>query len=116
MLRLPRRLGHGEEAALEDHLEELRGRLFVMIGAVGVAFGYEILLPRAIHFLTNYDTTHFDNLIQAKPYYNFVVTILVGIVVIFQTPLVILGLVAIGVLSSRTLRKQRRLGYFITAA
>ena len=205
MVRVPRRLEHGEEATLEEHLEELRGRLFVMLGAVGVAtavayvfhnrvldwlnsplpagtrpvtlgiaepftttitvclyaglvmalpivlwqvwsffapaieakierkilflcmcsvalaaagvaFGYEILLPRAIHFLTNYDTTHFDNLIQAKPYYNFVVTILVGIVVIFQTPLVILGLVAIGVLSSRTLRKQRRLGYFITAA
>ena len=35
---------------------------------------------------------------------------------IFQTPLAILGLVAIGVLSSRTLRKQRRLGYLITAA
>jgi len=205
MVRLPRRLDHGEEATLAEHLEELRGRLFVMIGAVvvgtivayvfhdrildwldgplpkgmrlttlgvaepftvtitvclyaglvgalpvvlwqmwsffapavearierkvlalvlcsvvlgaaGVAFGYEILLPRAIHFLTNYDTSHFHNLIQAKPYYNFVVTILVGIVVIFQTPLAILGLVAIGVLSSRTLRKQRRLGYFITAA
>ena len=82
----------------------------------GLAFGYEILLPRAIHFLTNYDNEHFRHLIQAKPYYNFVVTILVGIVVIFQTPLVILGLVAIGVLSSRTLRKQRRLGYLITAA
>ena len=35
---------------------------------------------------------------------------------IFQTPLAILGLVAIGVLSSRTLRKQTRLGYLITAA
>lgn len=205
MVRLPRRLGHGEEAELAEHLEELRGRLFVIVGAVvvgtivayvfhnnvldwldhplpkgikpvtlgvaepftititvclyaglvaalpiilwqvwaffapavearlerkllalvlcsvvlgagGVAFGYELLLPRAIHFLTNYDTSHFHNLVQAKPYYNFVVTILVGIVVIFQTPLAILGLVAIGVLSSRTLRKQRRLGYFVTAA
>ena len=205
MLRLPRRLGHGEEATLAEHLDELRGRLIVIIctvvagtivayvfhdsvlewlnhplprgirpltlgvaepftititvclyaglvvalpvvlwqlwsffapavevrferkvlvlvacsvvlGAVGVWFGYEILLPRAIHFLTNYDASHFDNKVQAKPYYNFVVTILLGIVVIFQTPLAILGLVAIGVLSSRTLRKQRRLGYFITAA
>jgi sec-independent protein translocase protein TatC len=88
----------------------------VVLGAAGVAFGYELLLPRAIHFLTNYDKGHFNNLIQAKPYYNFVVAILVGIIVIFQTPLAILGLVAIGVLSSRTLRKQRRLGYFITAA
>lgn len=205
MARLPRRLGHAEEATLGEHLEELRQRLFVIIGAVvggtivayvfhnhvldwlnhplpdhtrvvtlgvaepftttlmicvyaglvlsmpvvlwqlwaffapalepsterrmivligcsvalaaaGVAFGYEILLPRAIHFLTNYDTRHFHHLIQAKPYYNFVITILVGIVVIFQTPLAILGLVSLGVLSARTLRRQRRLGYLITAA
>ena len=36
MVRLPRRLGHGEEAELAEHLEELRGRLFVIIGAVAV--------------------------------------------------------------------------------
>jgi sec-independent protein translocase protein TatC len=205
MARLPRRLSHGEEATLAEHLDELRGRLIVIIGAValgtivayvfhnhvldwlngplpagkrlvtlgvaepftttltvciytgivlslpvvlwqlwgffapavdprserrmlvlvacsvvlgaaGVAFGYEVLLPRAIHFLTNYDKQHFHNLIQAKPYYNFVVTILLGIVVVFQTPLAVLGLVALGVLSSRTLRRQRRLGYFLSAA
>jgi sec-independent protein translocase protein TatC len=205
MARLPRRLGHGEEATLAEHLDELRARLIVIIGALalgtivayvfhdrvlnwlngplpphmklvtlgvaepftttlmvclyaglvlslpvvlwqlwaffapaidrsaerkmlalvafsivlgaaGVAFGYEILLPRAIHFLTNYDTRHFHHLVQAKPYYNFVVTILVGIVVVFQTPLAVLGLVALGVLSSRTLRRQRRLGYFVSAA
>ena len=69
-----------------------------------------------IHWLTNYDTAHFTHLIQAKAYYSFVVTVLVGMVIIFQTPLVILGLVSIGVLSSRTLRKHRRFGYFITAA
>jgi sec-independent protein translocase protein TatC len=205
MARLPRRLGHGEEATLAEHLDELRARLIVIIGALalgtivayvfhgrvlnwlngplpphmklvtlgvaepftttlmvclyaglvlslpvvlwqlwaffapavdksaerkmlglvafsvalgaaGVAFGYEILLPRAIHFLTNYDKVHFHHLVQAKPYYNFVVTILVGIVVVFQTPLAVLGLVSLGVLSSRTLRRQRRLGYFISAA
>jgi sec-independent protein translocase protein TatC len=88
----------------------------VALGAGGVAFGYEILLPRAIHFLTNYDKQHFNNLIQAKPYYNFVITILLGIVVVFQTPLAVLGLVSLGVLSSRTLRRQRRLGYLISAA
>jgi sec-independent protein translocase protein TatC len=36
--RLPRRLGHGEEATLVEHLEELRQRLFVCIGAVGLGF------------------------------------------------------------------------------
>src|SRR5258708_38973572 len=34
----PRRLGHGEEATLVEHLEELRQRLFVCIGAVVVAW------------------------------------------------------------------------------
>ncbi len=206
MSRLPRRLGNGEEATLGEHLEELRQRIFVIIGSVavgsiaafvfhsrildvlnrplpaghrhllatgvaepftvsitvslyaglviaspvilwqvwaffapafqssserkmlvlvtfatalaaaGLAFGYWILLPRAIHFLTNYDSRHFLHLIKASTYYSFVVTILLGVVVIFQLPLVVLGLVALGVLSSRSLRKNRRLGYLITAA
>src|SRR5882762_7417862 len=37
-MRLPRRLGHGEEATLVEHLEELRQRLFVCIGTVVVAW------------------------------------------------------------------------------
>src|SRR5690242_104230 len=37
-LRPPRRLGHGEEASLVEHLEELRQRLFVCIGAVVAGF------------------------------------------------------------------------------
>jgi sec-independent protein translocase protein TatC len=88
----------------------------VALGAAGLAFGYWILLPRAVHFLTNYDNTHFHVAIRASSYYNFVVTVLVGVVILFQTPLVVLGLVSLGVLSSRTLREKRRIGYFITAA
>jgi len=205
MARLPRRLGHGEEATLAEHLDELRARLFVILGAVlvativafafharlldwlnqplpaghrrllatgvaepftvsiavslyagilvaspiilwqlwaffapafeanaerkvfllvvfaavlgaaGLSFGYWVLLPRAIHFLTNYDSRHFVHLIKAGTYYPFVVTVLLGIVVVFQLPLVVLGLVSLGVLSSRSLRRHRRIGYFVTA-
>ncbi len=40
--RLPRRLDHGEEASLVEHLDELRQRLFVCIGAVviGAVIGF----------------------------------------------------------------------------
>ena len=36
MARLPRRLGHAWEATLGEHLEELRGRLFFILGAIAV--------------------------------------------------------------------------------
>jgi sec-independent protein translocase protein TatC len=204
-LRPPRKLAHGEEATLVEHLEELRWRIFIVLGALvvativayvfhthildwlnrplpagrrrtytfgvaepftvslrvsvyagfvlslpitmwqvwsffapavdarverraismagvagllgvgGLAFGYYLLLPNAIHWLTNYDKHQFVQLVQAKPYYTFVSTVLLGTVVIFELPLVVVGLVRVGVLSSQTLRKQRRLGYFVTA-
>jgi sec-independent protein translocase protein TatC len=85
------------------------------LGAAGLAFGYLIVLPRALQWLTHYDDTHFTNLIQAKPYYSFTCTVLLGIVMVFELPVVVLGLVSIGVLSSAQLRKNRRLGYFIVA-
>jgi len=83
------------------------------LGAVGISFGYWIVLPRAMRWLTNYDSTVFLHLIQARAYYSFVATVLLGIVIVFQLPLMVLGLVALGVLSSRTLRQHRRIGYFV---
>ena len=205
MRRMPRRLGYGEEATLVEHLEELRHRIFIILGALvlttilafvfhthiihwlnqplpadrrrpvtlgvaepfvvsvtlsvyagfilalpivlwqlwlffapafeqgierrvlalvamatalgagGLAFGYFVLLPRAVHWLTSYDNKQFNNLVQAKPYYAFVSTVLLGIVVVFELPMVVLGLVSLGVLTSKTLRKNQRIGYFVTA-
>src|SRR5436190_2454389 len=52
MKRLPRRLHHGEEATLVEHLDELRTRLFVCLGAllVGLIIGY-VLHRHLIHWL-----------------------------------------------------------------
>ena len=85
------------------------------LGASGLAFGYFVLLPRAVHFLTHYDSHHFRILIQAKAYYSFTSTVLLGIVIVFELPMVVLGLVHLGVLTSTSLRRRRRIGYFIVA-
>jgi sec-independent protein translocase protein TatC len=85
------------------------------LGAAGLAFGYLIVLPRALEWLTHYDDSHFTNLIQAKAYYSFTATVLLGIVLVFELPMFVLGLVSIGILSSRSLRRNRRLCYFIVA-
>lgn len=47
-MRLPRRLAHGEEAAIVDHLDELRLRIFVAGGAVLVGTAGAFALHRRI--------------------------------------------------------------------
>ncbi|MFL5925899.1 MAG: twin-arginine translocase subunit TatC [Gaiellaceae bacterium] len=201
--RLPRRLGHGEEATLVEHLEELRQRLFVCIGAVfagfvvaylvhnelidlltralppdkrklttltigepfltsmwlslyagfvvalpvliwqawafflpafdagherilrvfvvisvgllvvGLLFGYFLALPAAAHFLTNYDKSQYTILIRARDYIGFAAKVLVAMAIVFELPLFVVGLTRIGILSTRQLRRSRRIGYFI---
>jgi len=203
--RLPRRLDHGEEATLVEHLEELRSRLFVCIGAVavgcvvgyalhhqiihllvqtlpkdkqqlhtfaigeafmtvlwvsiytglllafpvilwqawaffipafnrshagmirlftvlaafllvcGVLFGYFLALPAAEAFLTNYDSNQLELIVQAKPFIGFCVAVLFAMGIVFELPLFVVGLTQMRVLQTRTLRKNRRIGYFIVA-
>jgi sec-independent protein translocase protein TatC len=85
------------------------------LGIAGLAFGYFVVLPAALRFLTNYDTKQYDILIRASAYFSFTTTILIAIVAIFEVPIVILGLVRVGVLTSRQLRRNRRWGYLIVA-
>ncbi len=205
MKRLPRRLRHGEEATLVEHLEELRTRIFVSLGALaigfaiafvfrghllhwlnaplppskrqpitlsvaepfltsmkvsllaglalalpvvlwqlwsflapaveehvertvlmfvllatlllagGVAFGYWVVLPKAVHFLTNFDDQYYNPQLRARDYYGFVMTVLLAIGVVFELPIFLLALVRLDVISTNTLRRNRRLGYFIVA-
>jgi sec-independent protein translocase protein TatC len=82
---------------------------------VGVMFGYYVGLPKALHFLTNYDDQVFRVQIRARDYLSFASAMLLAFAIVFELPIFILALVSLGVLSSRTLRKQRRLGYFIVA-
>ena len=46
---LPRRLSHGEEATLVEHLDELRSRLIICLIAIVPAFAPHVRLPRPDH-------------------------------------------------------------------
>ena len=205
MKQLPRRLDHGEEVTLVEHLEELRQRIFVCLGALavgfvatyafhrtildwlnrplpahvgkpitlgvaepfltvmkislygavilaapvllwqlwaflapaieanverkifgfvlaatgllagGIVFGYFVAMPAAVHYLTNFDKAQFDIQLRAKDYYSFVTMVLLAMGIVFELPVVILSLVWLGILDSKTLRKNRRMGYFVVA-
>ena len=88
----------------------------LVLGAAGLAFGYGVLIPRAVHWLVGYDTTHFRLLVRASSYYSFVASVLVGVVFVFELPLVVLASVNLGLLTSAGLRRNRRKGYFLVAA
>jgi sec-independent protein translocase protein TatC len=93
--------------------------LFVAFASVllacGIAFGYWLVLPQALHFLTHYDDHLYDIKIRARDYFSFATAVLLAVGIVFELPIFVLGLVRIGILSTYTLRHNRRLGYFIVA-
>ena len=203
MSRLPRRLRHGEEATLVEHLGELRARLIISLAALavgfavayvfhghlldwlnkplpdrlqkpvtfspiepfatsvlvslwaglllalpvilwqvwsflapafeehrqrsmavmvtsatalaigGVAFGYFVILPPAIHFLTNYDSQHYTILIRERDYYKFATFVLLGVGLAFEVPVFVLALVRLRILTAAQLRSTWRIGIFV---
>jgi sec-independent protein translocase protein TatC len=78
--------------------------------AGGMAFAYWVVLPAAIPFLLNFDSDVYQNEIRARPYYSFAATTIFALGLLFELPIVILGLVRLGIISSQTLRQNRRIG------
>jgi sec-independent protein translocase protein TatC len=107
-------------AFLAPALEERRQRSVVVpvafatvLGVGGVLFGYFVILSPAIHFLTNYDSSHYDIQIRARDYYRFVGFVLLGVAVAFEVPVFVLALVRLRILNAAQLRHTWRLGVFV---
>ncbi len=104
--------------AFEEHTQRLVAT-FVLLStallACGLVFGYFVALPAAVHFLTNYDNNLFNVQIRARDYISFSITVLLAVALVFELPIFVLALVRLGVLTTRQLRSNRRLGYFIVA-
>jgi sec-independent protein translocase protein TatC len=78
--------------------------------AGGIAFAYYVILPRALGFLTTYNSDLFEIQVRASYYYSFVAYSLLAIGLIFNLPIFILALVRLGVLTSGAIRRNRRIG------
>lgn len=87
-----------------------------LLFAAGVAFGHQIALPAAVHFLTSYDSNVYDIQIRASSYYSFALLSILAVGLVFELPVFILGLVRFQVLTATKLRSNRRIGYVTMAA
>jgi sec-independent protein translocase protein TatC len=84
--------------------------------AAGVAFGYFVVLPAAVHFFANFNSDEFNVLVQASPYYAFAATILLVMGIVFQVPVVILGATRLGLVTPSQLRRGRPFAFVACAA
>lgn len=82
----------------------------------GVAFGYEIVLPRAIHFLLGFNSSQYNVQVRASSYYSFSCMILAAMGLIFEMPAAVAALTRVGILSARLMRKNRRYAIVVLAA
>ena len=76
--------------------------------AAGVAFGYTVVLPAALHFFQNFSSGEFNVLVQASQYYKFAATTLLAMGLLFQIPVAIIAVTRAGVVTPRQLRHNRR--------
>lgn len=87
--------------------------------AVGVAFGYFVLIPPAAKFLITFGSDIAQPMIKVGNYISLVSTLLFWIGAAFEIPLVLYFLSKIGVVQPKTLARMRKyeiLGAFILAA
>jgi sec-independent protein translocase protein TatC len=92
----------------------------VILAAIGLSFGYFIGLPVTLGFLSRqFTTTQIKPLLTIQEYMSFVTIYLLGTVLLFQLPLIIMFINRIRPLSPRSLFGFQRymiLGAFIAAA
>jgi sec-independent protein translocase protein TatC len=105
--------------AMQEHTQRVVAGFALMatlLLAGGIAFGYWIALPAAVHFLTNYDDKLYNIQIRARDYYSFSALVLLAMAVVFELPIFILGLVRLGIVTAKKLRTSWRVGIVAVTA
>ena len=82
----------------------------------GVLFGYFVVLPAAVRFFVNFNSSEFNVLVQASQFYGFAATVLLAMGLVFQVPVLILGATRLGLVTPKQLRKHRRYAVVACAA
>jgi len=82
----------------------------------GVAFGWYIVVPPAIHFLTNFNSEVINYIPRASDYIRFVMLTLLAMGLVFQLPVVMMMLGRAGIVTSSFMRRRWRESIVVLAA
>ena len=106
------------------HRHEKKVVLPVIFGAVllfvaGAALAWFFVLPMTLKFLTSMGDEAFDQMISANEYFGFVTSLVLAMGAVFELPIAILALSALGLVTPQFLAKFRRhavIGSYVAAA
>jgi sec-independent protein translocase protein TatC len=74
----------------------------------GVLFGYLVVLPAAVRFFENFNSSQFNVLVQASQYYHFAAMTVLAMGLLFQIPIAILIATRAEIVTPRQLGHNRR--------
>lgn len=74
----------------------------------GAAFGFGVLVPAGLRFLLGFQTELIRPLLGIGPYFSFLIGMILACGIVFDLPVVVLGLVRAGVLGPPALRRARK--------
>jgi sec-independent protein translocase protein TatC len=80
----------------------------VALFLLGVALSYFVVLPLTLRFLMSIESTALTPMISATDYFDFAISMCVAFGVVFEVPIAILALTALGLITPQFLSKYRR--------
>lgn len=103
------------------HRHEKKVVIPVIVGAValfvsGVALAYWFVLPLTLRFLMNFQVASLEPMITASGYFGFVTTLALTFGAIFELPILILALTALGLVTPAFLARFRRYAFVLSFA
>jgi sec-independent protein translocase protein TatC len=80
-----------------------------LLFTLGLAFGYYVIAPLSINFLSNYEVSSIiNNQITISSYFSVVATLTIGAAITFELPIVIYILSKLGIMTPEFMRSSRR--------
>ena len=97
--------------ALYAHEKRVAIPVFIagtVLFVAGVALSFFVILPLTLRFLTEFQASGLDAMITARDYFGFAIGMSLALGVVFELPIVILGLTAVGLVTPGMLNRFRR--------
>ena len=80
----------------------------------GMSFGYILVIPSTIKFLIDCGAGFMQPTLSANEYFSFVGTLLFCVGLIFELPLILIALSRIGIITSKMLKKKRKIAILLS--